>query len=74
LRERFAEHLYNIYQKKEVTGIHYTTTGHSYWDLKVQVLEKVTPNTHRYRLEREDYWIKKFSTKTPLGGRGGRAV
>ena len=67
LRERFAEHLYNICQKKEVTGTHYTSTGHSHWDLKVQVLEKVTPNTPSYRLEREEYWIKKFSTKTPFG-------
>jgi hypothetical protein len=52
LRERFEEHLYNICQKKEVTGTHYTSTGHSHWDLKVQVLEKVTPNTPRFRLER----------------------
>ena len=67
LRDRFAEHLYNICQKKEVTGVHYTSTGHSHWDLKVQVLEKVTPNTPSYRLEREEFWIKKFSTKTPFG-------
>jgi hypothetical protein len=31
------------------------------------VLEKVSPNTPNYRLEREEYWIKKFSTKNPYG-------
>ena len=67
LKERFGEHLYNICQKKEVTGIHYTSPGHSLWNLKVQVLEKVVPNTPNYRLEREEFWIKKYSTKTPFG-------
>ena len=67
LRERFGEHLYNICQKKEVTGLHYTSPGHSHWDLKVQVLEKVTPNTPSFRLEREEHWIKRFCTKTPFG-------
>jgi hypothetical protein len=46
---------------------YYTSPGHSHWYLKVQVLEKVTPNTPCYRLEREEYWIKKFSTKIPYG-------
>ena len=67
LRDRFGEHLYNICQKKEVTGLRYTSPGHSHWDLKVQVLEKVTPNTPSFRLEREEFWIKKFCTKTPFG-------
>jgi hypothetical protein len=67
LRDRFGEHLYNICQKKEVTGVHYTSSGHSHWDLKVQVLEKVTPNTPSFRLEREEYWIKKFCKKAPIG-------
>jgi hypothetical protein len=33
----------------------------------VQIIEKVTPNTPTFRLEREDFWIKKLSTKIPLG-------
>jgi hypothetical protein len=41
--------------------------GHSHWDLKVQILETVTPNTPSFRLEREEYWIKRFKTKTPYG-------
>jgi hypothetical protein len=31
------------------------------------VIEKVSPNTPNYRLEREDLWIKRLSTKTPHG-------
>jgi hypothetical protein len=67
LRDRFGEHLYNICQKKEVTGLHYTSPGHSHLDLKVQILKKVTPNTPSFRLEREKYWIEKFCTKAPFG-------
>jgi hypothetical protein len=37
------------------------------WDLKVQVIEKVTPNTPSYRLEREELWIKRLATKFPHG-------
>ena len=61
------EHLYNMYQKKEVTGIHYSLPGHSHWNFKVQIIEKVKPNTPTFRLEREDFWIKKLCTKTPVG-------
>jgi hypothetical protein len=39
----------------------------SHWNFKVQAIEKVIPNTANYRLEREDYWIKKLVTKTLLG-------
>jgi group I intron endonuclease len=67
LKERMKEHLYNMYKKTEVTGIHYSLPGHSHWNFKVQVIEKVLPNTPNYRLEREDFWIKKLATKTPLG-------
>ena len=67
LKERMKEHLYNMYKKTEVTGLHYSLPGHSHWNFKVQVIEKVSPNTPNYRLEREDFWIKKLCTKTPLG-------
>jgi peptide-methionine (R)-S-oxide reductase len=67
LKDRMKEHLNNMYHKKEVTGTHYSLPGHSHWNFKVQIIEKVTPNTPNYRLEREDYWIKKLATKTPLG-------
>lgn len=67
LRERLKEHLQNIYHKEEVTGLHYSLPGHSHWDLKVQIIEKVTPNTPSYRLEKEEFWMKRLVTKTPHG-------
>jgi hypothetical protein len=67
LKERMREHLYNMYQNKEVTGLHYSLPGHSHWNFKVQIIEKVTPNILTFRLEREDFWIKKLSTKIHLG-------
>jgi hypothetical protein len=30
------------------------------------VIEKIQPNTPNYRLEREDFWIKKLERKIPL--------
>ena len=66
-KERMKEHLYNMYKKTEVTGTHYALPGHSHWNFKVQIIEKVFPNTPNYRLEREDFWIKKLETKSPLG-------
>jgi hypothetical protein len=41
LNERMKERLYNMYQKKEVTGIHYSLPGHSHWNFKVQIIERV---------------------------------
>ena len=67
LRDRIREHLQNISHKKEATGQHYSSSGHSQWNLKVQVIEKVTPNTPSYRLEREDFWIRRLATKFPHG-------
>ncbi len=61
------EHLNYIFHKKEATGTHFSSPHHSHNDFKVQVIEKVIPNTVNYRLEREEYWIKTLGTKVPLG-------
>ena len=61
------EHLNYIYNKKEATGIHFTSQNHNHNDFKVQIIEKVTPNTPSYRLEREEFWMKRLVTKTPHG-------
>ena len=66
-KERMKEHLQSIQNNKEVTGKHYNEQNHSHHDLKVQVVEKVIPNTPQYRLEREDFWIRTLNTKNPLG-------
>jgi hypothetical protein len=61
------EHLYNICHKKEATRIHYSSTTHNHNDFRVQVIEKVLPNTDNFKLEREDYWIRILGTKPLLG-------
>jgi hypothetical protein len=38
----------------------------SFYDIFL-FIKHVTPNTPNYRLEREDFWIKKLATKTHLG-------
>ena len=35
--------------------------------VRKMIIEKVTPNTELLRLEREEFWIRKFSTKIPFG-------
>ena len=67
LVDRIKEHLNCICLQKEATGIHYTSNGHNHYNMQVQVIEKVNPNTPNYRLEREDLWIRKLSTKVPNG-------
>ena len=67
LSDRIKEHLNNICLKKESTGIHYTSNNHNHYDMQIQIVEKVSPNTPNYRLEREEFWIKRLSTKTPFG-------
>ncbi len=66
-RVRMLEHLNNIYHKTETTGIHYSSPAHNHNDFSVQVIEKVFPNTVNYRLEQEEFWIKKLGTKSPMG-------
>jgi hypothetical protein len=61
------EHLNSICLQKEVTGIHYNSTGHNSSNFQVQIIERVSPNTPNYRLEREELWIKRLVTKTPHG-------
>lgn len=66
LNDRIKNHLYDICKKNPTsTGEHFN--HHSHFDMKVQVIEKVIPNLPQFRLEREDYWIKKMATKTPQG-------
>jgi hypothetical protein len=67
LLDRMKEHLNSICLQKEATGTHYNSAGHNSSHFQVQVIEKVSPNTPNYRLEREDLWIKRLSTKTPHG-------
>ena len=65
--QRMMEHLRNIRNRKEATGVHYSSPNHTHRDFSVQVIEKVSPNTVNVRLEREEYWIKTLGTLIPLG-------
>ena len=58
--------MYDMTKGINVSGKHYSLKGHTHLDFQVQIIEKVTPNTDHYRLEREEFWIKKFATKLPL--------
>jgi hypothetical protein len=64
---RLKEHLYYIKKKKEATGCHFSSQGYFNSDLRVQVIEKVAPNTANLRLEREELWIRTLVTKRPSG-------
>ena len=62
LKNRIQNHIYYTKQNKETTGSHFNLPGHSQSNISVQVIEKVFPNTPNFRLEREDFWIKKINT------------
>ena len=55
--------MYDIKKRVNTSGIHYALKGHIHLDFQVQIIEKVIPNTDPYRLEREEFWIRKFVTK-----------
>ena len=65
----FPEHKSAIKNNKsdKIMGVHYNLPGHSLADFKVQVVEKVIPNTGHMLLEREHYWINRFNTLIPHG-------
>ena len=65
--KRFGEHIYYVNHFTEATGTHFNLPGHSHKDIQVQVIEKVTPNTKQFRLERESLWIRTLKTKEPNG-------
>jgi hypothetical protein len=58
LRDRFVEHLGYIRMKIEVTGKHFAQTNHMLAEMKVQIIERVCPNTETLRLVRESKWIQ----------------
>ena len=46
---------------------HFNSKGHDHSLLRIQVIEKVFPNTDPFRLERERYWIQTLQTQSPKG-------
>ena len=62
LRERFKEHLGYVDRNVEATGNHFNLPGHSKWDMKVTVLEKVNSRDLWMREEREHELIRNCNT------------
>ena len=67
LKDRIAEHVRDVRKGEKTSGTHYNLPDHVHANMKVQIIEKVTPNSEFHRLEREDFWIKKLATKAPFG-------
>ena len=63
LRERFKEHLLGYVDRNlEATGKHFNLPGHTKWDMKVTVLEKVQSRDLWMREEREHELIRNCNT------------
>ena len=65
--DRFSNHSYYVKKNMEATGTHFNSVGHDHSNMRIQIIEKVFPNTEPFRLERERMWIHKLQTKTPKG-------
>ena len=65
--DRFGEHIQYVNNFTEATGSHFNLPGHSNGDIQVHIIEKVTPNTKFFRLERESHWIRTLQTLAPHG-------
>ena len=70
--DRVKEHIYNIQKQKETLGEHFSTKKHCTSDLKVQIIEKVMPNTPQVRLEREEMWIRLMESHSCASPQRGR--
>ena len=66
-KERIKEHITDHDNNEKTVGSHYNLPGHQKAYFKVQVIERVMPNDKFYRLEREDFWMKKLNTMNPIG-------
>ena len=66
-KDRCYEHLRYIRKNEEATGKHFNERGHTHWDFKFHIIEKVFPNTNEMRLRREEYWIRTLQSKAPKG-------
>ena len=62
LREWLTEHLNYVDKNTESTGRHFNLPGHSKWDLKATVVEKVHAREVWVREERESMFIRNNNT------------
>ena len=57
----------SIEKKDKTVGAYFLKPNHKKAYFRAQIIERVIPCTPNYLLEREDYWIRTFDTKHPLG-------
>ena len=62
LSERLRQHLGYVDKNVEATGRHFNLPGHSKWDLKVTVLEKIHSKEVWMREEIESEHIRKANS------------
>ena len=64
LKTRMAEHRRYVSNNMDniSTGAHFNLPGHSQFDMKISVVEKVKKKDKVYREIREEYHINKFNT------------
>ena len=62
LKFRLAEHRGYITNQdvNTATGAHHNLPGHSMADLKVTILEQTKSSDEDYRMERENFFVRKF--------------
>ena len=64
LKKRLAEHRYYAMngKRERVTGVHFSSLGHSVSDLSITVLEMIESNRMDALTKRERFFIQKFDT------------
>jgi tripartite motif-containing protein 2/3 len=72
LRDRTTDHRSNIRTNKTTPiGLHFNSNNHSYSDLEIVAIEKITESDHKnvmtIRKQREEFWQRKLGTKFPDG-------
>lgn len=73
LRDRLTDHRSSINTGKQTPiGIHFRQEGHSFFDLKVTIIEQLTSGIEPtlVRKQREEFWQNKLGTKFPQGLNG----
>ena len=72
LRDRTTDHRSNIStNKKTPISLHFNSNNHSYTDLEIVAIEKISENVQKnivtIRKQREEFWQMKLGTKFPAG-------
>ena len=62
LRERFGQHCNYVDRNTEATGRHFNLPGHSKWNMRVTVVEKIHSNEVWVREEIESLHIRKANS------------